>query len=83
MIALVSPAQSAAIIADATANGFTCDVVSDVETRCTIFESGTSELGDYIWGEEHVLRANAWIGTSQLNFELGDYTDNIVHSLWG
>ncbi len=82
VIALVSPAQSAAIIADARANGFTCGPVSDVETRCTIFESEEDEFGLYIWGEEHVLRGNAWIATSQLNFDLGSYTDNLVLSLW-
>ncbi len=81
-VAIVTEEQATTIINEAVTNGYECGPVSAVEVRCDIFESGESEFGDYIWGEEHVFRGNAWVSTSYLNFDIGNYTNDIVTALW-
>lgn len=83
VVAVVSQAQSDAIRNEAVSSGFTCGAPSDVEYRCVIEEvDETSELGTMRWGEQHVFRGNAWIGTAWLNFDMFGYTDHIVSQLW-
>lgn len=82
-ITLLPVSEHGVILADAAANGFTCESVSATERRCVLrVAEEDPEFGAYAYGEEHVLRGNAWIATHWLNIELPDYTDDLVAALW-
>lgn len=82
-VALVTPAQASALIAEAEANDFTCTAVTAEETRCAFaLEGGDDEFGTFRQGGEYVLRDNVWIATQWLNVEIPEYADHAVAMIW-
>ncbi|SFS01020.1 hypothetical protein SAMN04487846_1431 [Microbacterium sp. cf046] len=82
-VSIVDEAQATAISDALTGAGFACESIEG-GTICRSEQTMVTQDDDIVQlTETHVLRGNAWISTSTINFEVEGYTEDIIATLWG
>jgi hypothetical protein len=82
-VSIIDADQSAAITQALGNTGFACEETAG-GTLCRSTQTMVDLDDDLVeLTETHVLRANAWVSTATVNFEVDGYSEDIIGALWG